>query len=216
MGSDPGEGFPDEEPEHQVILTPYFIDKYEVSNDRYRECVQAGVCQEPPHASYFEPALGDYPVQGVTWADAHTFCVWDGGRTLPSEAQWEKAARGPAPSEVPNPWGWDSATCGLVVAQGCWQGDYAASPVDSHASGASYYGVHHMADNISEYCLDWYDANYYAGSCLVDPTGPQTGTEHSVRGKTYGTPLDWFDATVPFRTSTGATHPGIRCGRRGY
>lgn len=92
MGSD--DGWPDARPVHAVHSSAYRIDKYEVTNARYRRCVEAGVCQPPKVCAPFEDqALGQYPVTSVTWMQARTFCQWAGQR-LPTEAEWEKAARG--------------------------------------------------------------------------------------------------------------------------
>lgn len=224
MGSDPGEGYEDEEPEHEVILTPYFIDKYEVTVERYKECVQAGACTAPESSNYYDEEGFDYfPVAAITWEDAMNFCAWDGGRTLPTEAQWEKAARGPSPSEVPHPWGWEDPSCDLITNGDCPQDHgYAwyANTVDSHPLGVSYYGLHHMADNATEFVLDWYDENYYSVSPTVDPPGPATGTRHLMRGMSMNWALETAPITTtlrfPLPTHNYFTYQGIRCARRGY
>jgi formylglycine-generating enzyme required for sulfatase activity len=210
MGSDPGEGNANERPEHEVILTPYYIDKFEVTVGRYQECVTDGVCVE-----LYAPEDSDYPAYNVTYDEAATFCQWDGGRVLPTEAQWEKAARGPSPREVPYPWGDDLPTCELVVASGCGAGH--VKPVDVRPDGVSYYGVFQMAGNVSERCADYYDPDYYASSPIVDPIGPMTGTDRAMRGRDAYQPTEAFDngPVVTFRHTDGLAD-GFRCARRGY
>ena len=220
MGSEPGQTYADEEPRHTVTLTPYLIDVYEVTNDRYRECVDAVVCTEPaPWAYYFEPSRHLCPVEGVTFAQAQTFCQWDGGRALPSEAQWEKAARGPFPRTVPDPWGTDQATCDHVLREGC-QADDGPYPVDLCSDGISYYGVYNLASNVHEWVADWYDPLYYAVSPTLDPTGPHSGQERVFRGLGYNHTLLSYHDTVTKRYSLSpdieAADLGFRCVRPGY
>ena len=204
MGSDPGEGYEDEEPEHEVTLTPYFIDKYEVTVERYKECVQAGACTAPESNNYYYDEGYDYfpNYADISWEDAVEFCAWDGGRTLPTEAQWEKAARGPSPSEVPHPWGWEDPNCDLITNGDCPQ-DHglptSLNIVDTHPLGVSYYGIHHLADNATEFVLDWYDEDYYSVSPTVDPPGPATGTQHLTRGLSITYPYENASNSVTLR-----------------
>jgi formylglycine-generating enzyme required for sulfatase activity len=214
MGSDPGEGHADERPEHEVILTPYFIDKYEVTCGRYQECVDAGVCVENFHC---RPEESHYPSTSVSHDEAETFCQWDGGRTLPTEAQWEKAARGPSPREVPYPWGWDEPTCELTLANECLPYSEEAYPVDSKPAGVSYYGVFQMAGNVNELCADRYDPNYYDTSPLVDPTGPSNAADRVLRGRhTLHTLQDFASGPVVTLRTTTREVEGFRCARRAY
>jgi formylglycine-generating enzyme required for sulfatase activity len=218
MGSDPGVGEDDERPKHTVHLTPYFFDVYEVTVARYRECVQAGVCNEPTQVSnYHEQGSDDIPVKYIDRVDAIAFCNWDGGRSLPTEAQWEKAARGPSPREVLHPWGDNEATCEIVIAGPCISGDFEMVPVDSLPQGVSYYGIYHLADNVSEWCLDYYDVNYYSISPQVDPQGPATGTDWVIRGFSATASFYYFTNTASDRlTNPDSNEMGIRCSRRGY
>lgn len=221
MGSDPGATYPDETPKHTVSLTPYFIDVYEVTCDRYLECVNDGVCtQQESWSLCFEPGHGSFAVNYVTHDQASTFCQWDGGRVLPTEAQFEKAARGPYPRQVRSPWGDAAPTCDLVAITDC-QGDvWGPFAVDLCPAGNSYYGLYNMAANVREWVADWFDANYYAVSPILDPTGPVSGTERSIRGMGYRSVLSSYDDTVTIRYSLDPTQDdadlGFRCARPGY
>jgi formylglycine-generating enzyme required for sulfatase activity len=222
MGCDPDEGVAGERPKHNVQLTPYLIDVYEVTNARYRACVDDGVCTAPLAGStYFTTGLDALPVAGVSWDQATVFCDWDGGRHLPSEAQWEKAARGPAPSEVNMPWGADPPTCDLTIGEGCLYSGLAQPwPVDARPAGASFYGVQQMAGNVDEWCQDYSSASYYSVSPLLDPPGPATGTHRIIRGMNFSVSLAAQAESVFARMGTSATTQrsslGIRCARRGF
>jgi formylglycine-generating enzyme required for sulfatase activity len=222
MGRQLGQGQGNDEPAHTVALTPYFIDKYEVTNARYAECVNAGVCAQPvPPADYYETGSESRPVVKVTHSMAGDFCLWDGGRSLPTEAQWEKAARGPAPREVLNPWGSATATCDLCAADDCRPfGEFHAFEVGLHPLGASYYGIHNLAGNVGEWCSDWYSPTYYATSPSLDPQGPAAGTRRVSRSFDYSDELSEFIETVTFRINqdpTANNHiTGFRCARAGF
>jgi formylglycine-generating enzyme required for sulfatase activity len=222
MGRQPGEGWGDDEPAHTVALTPYFIDKYEVTNDRYRECVSANACLPPSStADYFQTGTENRPVVMVTYVMAEEFCLWDGGRYLPTEAQWEKAARGPAPREVLNPWGSAPATCELCAASYCAGSTHLHSmDVGILPLGVSYYGVHNMAGNAGELVKDWYSNSYYASGVYLDPPGPSAGTYRLIRGLDFSDGLSDYTETVTFRryrsTPSQSLGTGFRCARPGY
>jgi formylglycine-generating enzyme required for sulfatase activity len=177
-----------EDPQHVVTLDSYWIDRTEVTNAQYRKCVQAGLCR-PPATDTFEDATYDnHPVFMVTWYDARDYCAWIGNR-LPTEAEWEKAARGTDGREWP--WGNEYPDCSRVnmgpVGSGdpsCTSGETA--PVGTYPSGASPYGVLDMAGNVSEWVADWYDESYYQYSPKDNPIGPNAGTERVVRGGNVG------------------------------
>ena len=160
------EAFNDEGPAHMVFLDSYLIDKYEVSNKDYGDFIRATSHAAP--AYWDDPRLNkpEQPVVGVNWLDAKAFCEYRGKR-LPTEAEWEKAARGPKANLYP--WGndFDSAKANYG------KNHEATMPVDSFPEGASYYGLHNMAGNVFEWVSDWYDPHYYGRlETMVNPTGP--------------------------------------------
>ncbi len=160
------EALNDESPAHMVFLDPYFIDKYEVSNKDYGEFIKAK--GHPAPAYWDDPRLNksQLPVVGVNWEDARAFCEYRGKR-LPTEAEWEKAARGPDGNLYP----WGNAFDPAKVNYG--KKHDATMPVDSYPEGASYYGVHHMSGNVFEWVSDWFDPRYYGRlETSVNPSGP--------------------------------------------
>jgi formylglycine-generating enzyme required for sulfatase activity len=187
MGSsddDPGAA-DHEKPQHTVYLDAFWIDKYEVTNDQYRKCVEAGACQapwscEPGKASYEDPAKGNHPVVCMNWNHAQDYAAWVGGR-LPTEAEWEKAARGTDGRLYP--WGNSPPDCGKANYHSCWEVAAAETlPVGSHPDGASPYGAMDMADNVLEWVADWWDEGYYAASPARNPQGPESGSVNVLRG----------------------------------
>jgi formylglycine-generating enzyme required for sulfatase activity len=180
MGSDDGDE--DEKPVHTVNLDAYYIDKYEVSVAQYRQCVEAGNCAEPfTWPAFSEP---NAPVVGVTWDDARNYCEWVGAR-LPTEAEWEKAARGTDGRRFP--WGNQTPDCSLgnYLVQ---DAECVGQPTDvgQYPGGASPYGVLDMAGNALEWVADWYAADYYAASPARNPQGPDVGTFKVARGDSWG------------------------------
>lgn len=181
MGSNDGDS--DEKPPHPVTLDEFWIDKFEATNALYKKCVAAGKCQPPnPTESYTRDAyygnsqFDNYPVIYVSWNDATRFCEW-AGRRLPTEAEWEKAARGTDGRIYP--WGNTFDNNRLISFEGKF-GDSAA--VGSYPSGASPYGVMDMAGNVWEWIADWYGNNYYSNSPKLNPPGPTIGERRGLRG----------------------------------
>lgn len=156
----------DEGPAHMVFLDSYLMDKYEVSNKHYGDFIRAK--GHPAPAYWDDPRLNkpEQPVVGVNWEDAKAYCEYRGKR-LPTEAEWEKAARGP--KAYLYPWGSE-----FDPAKANYGKNHAATTaVDSYPEGVSYYGVYNMAGNVFEWVSDWYDPRYYGRlETMVNPTGP--------------------------------------------
>jgi formylglycine-generating enzyme required for sulfatase activity len=173
-------------PQHKVDLDAFWIDKTEVTNGQYNRCVQAGACKASGFADNSVYNGDTQPAAGVDWSDAQAYCEW-AGRTLPTEAQWEKAARG-TDSRI-YPWGNQAATCDYAVmnegkGSGCGKGD-AAWPVGSKPKSASPYSALDMAGNVWEWVADWYDDTYYASSPPKNPPGPSFGQYRVLRGGSF-------------------------------
>jgi formylglycine-generating enzyme required for sulfatase activity len=210
MGSPNGVGDEDERPQHQVTLSDYCIDKTEVTVAAYRRCVASGTCTAAPEPTKdgidslcngTRADRHDHPVNCVDWNQAEAYCAWANKR-LPSEAEWEHAARGGDGRTYP--WGNEAPSVKRLNACGSecrvlgkrlgreWKvmyedndGREATAPVGSFPSGASPFGALDMAGNVWEWTADWYGA-YMAGAS-TNPHGPKDGTTRVIRGG------GWFD-----------------------
>jgi len=182
----------DEKPAHTVYLDAFWIDKTEVTNAMYRLCVDDEECNHPQTLIFFDDkTYDDHPVVAVTWQDAVNYCTW-AGRQLPTEAQWEKAARGTDGREYA--WGntWDSAFLNWTESRDLYR---STSPVGSFEDGASPYGALDMQGNVWEWVADWYAGDFYDHSPKEKPSGPESGFERVHRGGS------WYDIDFNQRTS---------------
>ncbi len=170
------EAFHDEGPAHMVILDPYFMDKHEVSNKQYGEFIKATGHPAPAYWDDHKRNKPEQPVSGVNWHDASAFCSWANKR-LPTEAEWEKAARGPEGFKYP--WGNDLDATKANFGR---KQEYTAN-VGDYPDGKSPYGLYNMAGNVFEWVADWYDPNYYKNTQeTVNPQGPREGVFLSATG----------------------------------
>ena len=195
----------DEKPMHTVTLGAFRIDRTEVTQDQYAACVTAGACNAP--SCTWDCGKNDYPASCVVFADAETYCSWADAR-LPTEAEWEKAARGSDGNVFP--WGNAAPDCSLANMTGCGE---AVQPVASLAAGKSPYGAFDMAGNMVEMVSDWYDATYYATSPSTDPSGPASGIRFGGRGGGFKSTATWQRASkrdLYDLTDSGASL-GFRC-----
>jgi len=181
MGCDDDGCDPDEAPTHNVTVSAYVIDVYEVTVDQYGRCVDAGQCS----AAYGEQGGPNAPVVRVTYTQAAQLCAWR-GMSVPTEAEWERAARGDDGRTYP--WGDAPPDCDLAASRAC---DDGLTDVGSHPAGASPFGTEDQAGNAWEWVSDAYDAAYYQESPDTDPTGPTSGGLRTVRGMDL-----WSDATA--------------------
>lgn len=178
MGSDDGND--DEKPRHRIDLDAYSIDRYEVTNGLYKRFMEATGRAAPRHWSHGDLNGVSQPVVGVSWHDADAYCRWVRKR-LPTEAEWEKAARG---DDGPTyPWGeeWDSSRANSKESP-----LNKPAPVGSYPSGVSPYGVHDMAGNVWEWVADWYAKDSYQRSPQRNPQGPEAGPWKVLRGGSWG------------------------------
>jgi formylglycine-generating enzyme required for sulfatase activity len=161
-----------------VEISAFLIDQHEVTQAEYQACVVAGACV-PPRGSFDPLGRADFPVTDVSWDDAVAYCAFAGKR-LPSEAEWELAARGG--SELDYPWGDDAPDCGRATFAGCGPAPLA---VGSHIDDESPYGATELAGNVAEWVADFYAFGYYDVAPRTDPPGPETGVERVVRGGSF-------------------------------
>ncbi|TMQ27911.1 MAG: trypsin-like serine protease [Nitrospirae bacterium] len=179
MGAE--DGLQDARPLHRVHLSSYWLDKYEVTNAQYRQCVEGGGCTPPKDRLTFEDLQrAQHPVTNITWNQARSYCQWQGKR-LPTEAEWEKAARGTDGRRYP--WGNDGEAVKSRVRNGELKpGTRGTEPVGRQAATASPYGVFDLIGGVSQWVKDWYAEDFYQASSPRDPQGPLRGSFRVLRG----------------------------------
>jgi formylglycine-generating enzyme required for sulfatase activity len=205
MGSENGNS--NEKPVHRVFLDAFYMDVYEVTNARYADCVSAGYCEPPKSGEssartryYDNPVYADYPVIYVTWEMAKMYCEWRSG-SLPTEAQWEKAARGGL-EQKDYPWGNQSPVCQKGALNGARFFDYPKCKDTDTTRVGSYksngYGLFDMAGNVWELVNDWYQIDYYLSSPGNNPTGPDSGNYKVLRGGAWHTDKGYIRVAYRF------------------
>ncbi len=216
--------FADERPAHMVALDGFWIDRFEVTNGQYRHCVEAGACTPPVESGsytrdtyYGDNAYDDYPVVWVGWGQAKEYCTWAGAR-LPTEAEWEYAARGPEGRIFP--WGdlfdgtrlnYCDVNCGLGPNDETVDDGFPdTAPVGSYPSGMSWCGALDMAGNVREWVAGWY-GRYYGRQ--VNPSGPYSGEFRISRGGSWLDPPENVRSAKRGRNALDFTvyKLGIRC-----
>ena len=212
-----------EKPQHGVHLDGYWIDRTEVTNRIYRLCVNTGVCRPPePRLTFDDPEHVDHPVAWVNWVQAQGYCGW-AGRRLPTEAEWEKAARGT--DARPFPWGSSGPGSQLLnfadfnlkedwADQSVDDGYETTAPAGRYPSGTSPYGAMDMAGNVWEWVSDWFNPGYYLDSPGQNPAGPEAASgAHTVRGGSFLSNVRNVRTTYRYGYSpdTTAADLGFRC-----
>jgi sulfatase modifying factor 1 len=201
---------------HEVELNPFWIDRTEVTVARFQQCVATGHCAATPGGSE-RPSPPDHPITMVSWADAAAFCAWAGGR-LPTEAEWERAARGTTGRVYPwgnvyNPFLSNHGRFGLYELDGA-DGFFEAAPVASFPDGRTPEGIEDLAGNVQEWVADWF-APEYSKASAVNPRGPDAGEERVVRGGGYGSPRPFLRGASRWKAPVWARRSwlGFRCAR---
>ena len=208
MGSTEGEAEPDERPQRRVFVSEFLMDKTEVTWRQFRQFAEATGASLPPASLWGTP--GDYAVSNVLFNEAQAYCEWVGGR-LPTEAEWEKAARGTEGRT--HPWGndWDPDMCNSLDG-----GPHRPEPVGSFPNCLSPYGLVDMAGSVWQWCADWYADSYSAGPAR-DPQGPQTGNLRVLRGGCWLSMATWLRAAYRYKNAPDwrNVHNGFRCVQHG-
>lgn len=214
MGSDPENDpyfYGAEGPSHKVYLNSYWIYRTEVTNAMYQICEQQDACPLPVRFSsntrqqyYYEPLFANYPVVYVSWIHARAYCQWAGGR-LPTEAEWEKAARGTDGRLFS--WGNQPPSSELVNS-----GSQDTVSVGSYPAGASPFGVLDMSGNVIEWVFDYFQATYYSVSPYENPRGPALGKTRVYRGGSYQN--DASSVQIVMRGSRNESHANVDIGFR--
>jgi len=211
LGSPPSVGLEDEHPQRKVWLDDFDIDTTEVALADYQRCVAAGACVAPSCSDedHHAETRADHPVVCIPWEQAVAYCSWAHKR-LPTEAEWEKAARGGDGRRFP--WGATEPSCELANFHGCGGSTHA---VGSNTAGKSPYGALDMAGNVWEWVADWHHSEYYAILPERNPPGPWSGEKKVVRGGSFSygaSELEAHGRTYDLPT-IAYEHVGVRCAR---
>jgi formylglycine-generating enzyme required for sulfatase activity len=212
------EWFASEQAAHEVYLSAFWIDRTEVTVARYRQCVAVGRCSLPPFAEGGERFdRPEYPVVLVNWNEARQFCAWAGGR-LPTEAEWERAARGLGGRRFP----WGNVYNPFLSNHGAFaleeldarDGFLELAPVGSFRNGRTPEGIDDLAGNAQEWVADWF-AEAYPAADAANPRGPDAGDARVVRGGSYLRGRPWLRGAFRDRAPPGERAPwiGFRCVR---
>lgn len=203
-------------PQHRIYLDAFYLDKFEVTVSQYSKFLAISDHRHPNRWS--ESNLGndaDRPVIGVTWYDAREYCRWADKR-LPTDAEWEKAARGTDGREYP--WGQEVPTqkyANFGKRDDWWKGYSTLAKVGSYALDISPYGVYDMAGNVEEWVADWIDieGQYYKTDLSRNPTGPMLGQFKILRGGSWFTPATGLPIRIPSWSDPSITNfsIGFRC-----
>ncbi len=196
MGSPDGVGEKEEHPQHTVDLDAFYIDQYEVTTEQYAQFMSATGHSAPEFWDQVDSRRdGTKPVLGINWDDAQTYCDWAGKR-LPTEAEWEKAARGT--DQRTYPWGDTNLDSRIANFGKDWDSEVYAErlkAVGSYERGKSPYGAYDMVGNVSEWGADWYDKDYYGKSPQKNPHGSSSGVLKVLRGGS------WLDSPTYLRSA---------------
>ncbi len=214
----------DEKPYRKIYIDKFYIDKYEATVEDYRRCVKAGKCKKLPNyrgkagraCNWQHKDRLNHPINCIDWNDANTFCEWAGKR-LPTEAEWEKAARGTDGRKFP--WGNQDVSCEYASFHekdsinsadwGCGTG--ITSPVGSRPKGASPYGVMDMAGNANEWVSGWYFDDYYRKAPRKNPPGAESGLSRTARGGAFNDYAYAIRATYRNAYPVADQYRGVRC-----
>jgi formylglycine-generating enzyme required for sulfatase activity len=204
MGA-PGTGDTNRMPIHTVFLDGFWLDQTEVTNGQYAQCVAAGICEPSLYADFERYNGENQPIVAVTWHDAATYCEWVGG-SLPTEAQWEYAARGSDNSTYP--WGEDAPDCDRANYLECVG---TTADVGFYPAGASWCGALDLAGNVYEWVADW--SASYTGERQVNPVGPETGERKIIRGGSWVDPAQNLLAAqrIRYGRDEASDTVGFRC-----
>lgn len=214
MGSEDGDS--DQQPVHSVYLDSYWIDESEVTNAMYLTCLEAESCPDPgDQRQLYAKENPNHPAEG-TWYMAKAYCDWVEAR-LPTEAEWEKAARGGLQS-MSYPWGNETPTCQAGTKNGarwfdCGLGSGAPYSIEVKTFAPNGYGLYDTTGNVWEWVADWYDPEYYKNSPSDNPNGPTSGNLRVMRGGSWAPPLKALRVAFRIGADPMGNSIGFRCAR---